>query len=224
MSGQRRRWWGSPPPENNNPITDDSVRNQITGDHAGTVVQARDIHGDVTVMHDSSAPLLDAPITVSTQILSTNSVTIEPLVPDGPDGERLPVSGGQQIEVLLETRIRQAVVLHGMQVVVIARTPPRPSVDVDGLTGLMPVRGFAVDLDPDPPRITAHSADFPFKISDSNPEVFVFEPTITANEVEWALELDWTCARRRSTTRVPERWNFQLYPMYSSRRSHPGRR
>ncbi|HEX7661104.1 MAG TPA: hypothetical protein VF444_16665 [Pseudonocardiaceae bacterium] len=96
---------------------------------------------------------------------------------------------------------------------VLGRRPPRPTENSWMALGVLPVRSFTVDLDPEDPRVVAEATDFPFTVTASDPEMFAIRPLSTVDEVRWQLELDWTYAGRRGTTVIPENGRgFLLYP------------
>jgi len=62
------------------------------------------------------------------------------------------------------------------------------------------VRSLPGEIDPDGTRQPAHR--FPFKVSNSEPEVFLLEVTGSPCFCEWRIAVDWTSAGRTGTTVV----------------------
>jgi len=69
-----------------------------------------------------------------------------------------------------------------------------------------------LDVEQDPPRLTAEGPDFPFTVTASDPEQFWMELCVPRQEVDWHLALDWICAGRTGTLRIPESGHYTEYP------------
>ncbi|MBB5953688.1 hypothetical protein FHS29_000258 [Saccharothrix tamanrassetensis] len=192
------------------PTTDSSWHdghNEVRDVH-GSLIQAGAIHGDVYVGAERDHEVPDIPVFVSVTCRGHDWVRV-----DGDPPEELPVSGGHEIRVLVQGYGARAVILHELRPVVVSRRPARPATSVGpAAVGALRPRGFTVRLD-DPPTLAARGPEtFPFTVTQSDPELFVLAPHAD-DEVEWRLELDWTCADRHGTLVVPEQ------PL----RLHPGR-
>jgi hypothetical protein len=88
---------------------------------------------------------------------------------------------------------------------------------------------FSADLRDDEPHVRAQGSSyfgpdgrvlavlphggFPYTVTASDPEQFVVSPSVTGQEVDWELHLEWLHAGRRGTTVVDDGGRpFQLYP------------
>ncbi|NUO42342.1 MAG: helix-turn-helix domain-containing protein [Streptomyces sp.] len=75
-----------------------------------------------------------------------------------------------------------------------------------GCGGNVPTRSFTVALDATRPAVVPESGhrDFPFKVSESDPEVYYIRADASAYDVSWYLELDWSSGSRSGTLRVDD--------------------
>ncbi|MEU2224167.1 helix-turn-helix transcriptional regulator [Streptomyces sp. NPDC018347] len=75
-----------------------------------------------------------------------------------------------------------------------------------GCGGGVPSRSFSVALDAmrPAPVPAAGSADFPFKVSQSDPEVFYITADASAYDVSWYLELTWSSGSRHGTLLIDD--------------------
>ncbi|MFC5719635.1 helix-turn-helix domain-containing protein [Streptomyces gamaensis] len=126
------------------------------------------------------------------------------------------VPGGmQKLELSVQGKNGQAVVLHSLTVRTVSRTEPLSWSGYamgNGCGGALTPAWFDVDLDADRPvakpmagqqgdtRIPA--TDFPFKVSSTDPQVLEVEARTTAHDVVWYLELEWSSGGRRGTLPV----------------------
>ncbi len=76
-----------------------------------------------------------------------------------------------------------------------------------GCGGGVGTAAFGTDLDAGRPTLTpkAGQRDFPYKVSESDPEVFYVFADARAHNVSWYLELDWSGGDRHGTVRVDDR-------------------
>ncbi len=76
-----------------------------------------------------------------------------------------------------------------------------------GCGGGVSTRYFTVDLDEGRPDAEpgADQRDFPYKVSESDPEVLYVTASTDAHDVDWYLELEWSSGDRRGTLRVDDR-------------------
>jgi hypothetical protein len=179
--------------------------NRFSGQASGPVIQAGAIHGNVTVNAGEAQP--EVPLLATPSCFATGNLLITLEDPATVSfGSAAVFSPELGVKVLVEALTAQAVVLRGMRVAVVSRTPPRPAFLFAAAAGILEQRGFRVDLDARQPRLEPTSAtgpDFPFTVSSSDPELFAVFPRSTF-EVHWRLELDWT-SRGRSGTVVIDR-------------------
>ncbi|MFF2998849.1 helix-turn-helix domain-containing protein [Streptomyces sp. NPDC057950] len=120
------------------------------------------------------------------------------------------VAGGQQMLALtVQGTGRATVVLRGLHVRVLEKNAPLAWNDYAmgvGCGGGVETKSFAVDLDAGRP-VTAPEAgqrDFPYKVSESDPEVFYVFADASAHDVSWYLELDWSSGSKSGTVRVDD--------------------
>ncbi|WP_375138070.1 helix-turn-helix domain-containing protein [Streptomyces sp. Act143] len=73
-----------------------------------------------------------------------------------------------------------------------------------GCGGNVPTRSFTVALDAARPAVVPEAGhrDFPFKVSESDPEVYYIKADASAYDVSWYLELDWSSGARSGTLRI----------------------
>ena len=65
---------------------------------------------------------------------------------------------------------------------------------------------FTVDLDDATPRPTPQPGqhDFPYKVSEKDPEVFYVEANADLHDVRWYLELEWSSGKRHDVLRIDD--------------------
>ncbi|MGV9880467.1 helix-turn-helix domain-containing protein [Streptomyces sp. NPDC003006] len=120
------------------------------------------------------------------------------------------VSAGEQlIEVTVQGLSKDTVVLQGMSVRVQSTSSPLAWNDFQmgvGCGGNVSTKSFGVDLDDGTPRLTpkAGQRDFPYKVSESDPEVFYVKANAEAHDVRWYLELEWSSGKRHSVLRIDD--------------------
>ena len=75
-----------------------------------------------------------------------------------------------------------------------------------GCGGGVETKSFDIDLDRGSPTVTVKNGqrDFPYKVSESDPEVFYVIAHTTAHDVRWDLTLDWSSGTRRGTVRIDD--------------------
>ncbi|MFJ6185600.1 helix-turn-helix domain-containing protein [Streptomyces sp. NPDC092295] len=118
-------------------------------------------------------------------------------------------SGGQFIELTVQGKSSDTVVLNALRVKIVKTDAPLPWTDYAmgvGCGGNVGTKSFAVNLDAARPSTVpkAGQRDFPYKVSESDPEVYYVSATATARDVSWYLELEWTSGDRRGTLRVDD--------------------
>ncbi|MFF4837362.1 helix-turn-helix domain-containing protein [Streptomyces sp. NPDC001315] len=75
-----------------------------------------------------------------------------------------------------------------------------------GCGGGVSTRSFTVALDAARPAVVpeAGQRDFPFKVSESDPEVYYITADASAYDVSWYLELAWSSGSRHGTLRIDD--------------------
>jgi hypothetical protein len=165
--------------------------------------------------------LRSAPATESRPLAAT--VTLKEADYFSVAGERgasiqVPCSG-YTLQVTIEAVKDGAVVLTAMRPVILCRR--KPSGILSPRAGILQTRPFTVLLDGDPPRMEArggNAADFPFRVTYDDPEVFELQVETAHWDVTWVLELDWIYAGSTGTTRI----DFTGHPFRTIARP-PGR-
>ncbi|MER5699957.1 helix-turn-helix domain-containing protein [Streptomyces mirabilis] len=120
------------------------------------------------------------------------------------------VAGQEQMLALtVQGTGKATVVLEGLHVRVVGKDAPLAWKDYAmgvGCGGGVETKSFAVDLDAGRPVTTpkAGQRDFPYKVSESDPEVFYVFADARAHDVSWYLELDWSSGARSGTVRVDD--------------------
>lgn len=185
-----KRWW----------------RNSVRGAVTGSIMQAGQIHGNVYISSQDAAHEADPLLIVTTRTRQIGRTQAN----SSPDYYRHRFTRGVWIEILVQTRSAQAVVLHELRPVFIRRLPPehrsiRPlGFPRETETSSVDVRRMSVDLDdPAPQPCSLDGSAFPFKVSIADPEMF--RVTLGSNTAEAVtLELAWTCASRSGITTIDQ--------------------
>ncbi|MFF0746492.1 hypothetical protein ACFYVL_39470 [Streptomyces sp. NPDC004111] len=120
------------------------------------------------------------------------------------------VSADEQVVALtFQGRSRDTVVLEAMHVRVVKNEPPltwnRYATGV-GCGGQVDTKSFAVDLDAGRP-VTAPTngqRDFPYKVSEADPEVFYVKARTGTQSVSWYLEVEWSRGGQRGVQKVDD--------------------
>jgi DNA-binding winged helix-turn-helix (wHTH) protein len=109
---------------------------------------------------------------------------------------------GHCIRLVVEAASDQAVVLLAARPVVVSKKTP--SGYLAPMAGIISVRQFALQLDKEIPRIISNNggADFPFKVTKDDPEVFEICVETKQWHVSYFLELDWLCAGMEGVSRI----------------------
>ncbi|MEV7681725.1 helix-turn-helix transcriptional regulator [Streptomyces sp. NPDC088341] len=119
-------------------------------------------------------------------------------------------SGGQYIELTVQGTGSETVVLQALHVRVVKSGAPLAWTDYImgvGCGGGVSTKSFDVDLDAGRPSSVprAGQRDFPYKVSESDPEVLYISARSSARDVSWYLELEWSSGERNGTLRVDDR-------------------
>ena len=115
------------------------------------------------------------------------------------------------VEVVVTGRSAEPVILDGIRIKVVKRGPPPTGVQVGPLgAGAVAVRSFLVDLDRTPPSVAYFTGDepapgerpveFPYRVSATEPEVFVIISQTERHDVTWVAELSWISGEQRGVT------------------------
>ncbi|MER7570202.1 helix-turn-helix transcriptional regulator [Streptomyces sp. NPDC126514] len=120
------------------------------------------------------------------------------------------VSAGEQlVTVTVQGTGEETVVLESLTARVVSKDTPLAWNDYTmgvGCGGDVPTRPFTVALDAARPVVVAAAGqrDLPFKVSESDPEVFRITADASAYDVRWYLELAWSSGDRNGTLVVDD--------------------
>ncbi|WP_328728767.1 helix-turn-helix domain-containing protein [Streptomyces jietaisiensis] len=115
----------------------------------------------------------------------------------------------QMVSLTLQGTGAETVVLRELHVRVVSSNPPlnwsKYAMGV-GCGGGVNTKSFDVSLDQGNPLAmpVAGQRDFPYKVSESDPEVFFVNAHTSGHDVRWYLELDWSSGDRSGTLRVDD--------------------
>ncbi|MEV0847543.1 helix-turn-helix transcriptional regulator [Streptomyces sp. NPDC049954] len=174
---------------------------------------------------EAPAPRVD-PVTVHVRpYVWDDPCTQHYLVQDGPDKVSPPPSEQdaagwvramgavsadyQRIAVTVQGSGSETVVLEGLHVRTVGTSAPLPwnsyTMGV-GCGGGVPTASFDVNLDAARPRTAPLSGqrDFPYRVSDSDPEVLYVTAHALSHDVLWTLELDWSSGGRHGTLSIDD--------------------
>ncbi|MDN0198337.1 helix-turn-helix domain-containing protein [Streptomyces sp. S.PNR 29] len=116
-------------------------------------------------------------------------------------------SGEQRVALTVQGTGEDTVVLEELHVRVLTKGAPLAWNDYSmgvGCGGGVGTKSFDIDLDNGSPRVTVKNGqrDFPYKVSESDPEVFYITAHTKAHDVRWDLVLDWSSGSRRGTVHI----------------------
>ncbi|MET9479009.1 helix-turn-helix transcriptional regulator [Streptomyces sp. NPDC006638] len=116
-------------------------------------------------------------------------------------------SGEQRVALTVQGTGRDTVVLEALHVRVVTKGAPLAWNDYAmgvGCGGGVDTKSFDVDLDNGSPAVNAKNGqrDFPYKVSESDPEVFYITAHASAHDVRWDLSLEWSSGSRRGTVHI----------------------
>ncbi|SOR79977.1 MULTISPECIES: helix-turn-helix domain-containing protein [Streptomyces] len=122
-------------------------------------------------------------------------------------------SGQQYLKVTVQGTGKETVVVDGLTVRMAGKRAPLAWNDYAmgypgvGCGGNVPTRSFTVALDAARPAVVPEAGhdDFPFKVSESDPEVYYIRADASAYDVSWYLELNWSSGSRSGTLTVDDR-------------------
>ncbi|PBC86714.1 MULTISPECIES: helix-turn-helix transcriptional regulator [unclassified Streptomyces] len=115
----------------------------------------------------------------------------------------------QLVEVSVQGTGDRTVVLHGLRVRVVSSAAPPAwnaySMGVGCGGGITP-KTFGVSLDAPQPSIAPQGGqrDFPYKVSERDPEVFKITAHAGVRAVRWYLQLEWSSGNRHGTLRIDD--------------------
>ncbi|MFI0815040.1 helix-turn-helix domain-containing protein [Streptomyces sp. NPDC021098] len=116
-------------------------------------------------------------------------------------------SGEQRVALTVQGTGKDTVVLEALHVRVVSKGAPLAWNDYSmgvGCGGGVGTKSFDVDLDNGSPTVTGKNGqrDFPYKVSESDPEVFYVTARTTAHDVRWDLALTWSSGDRHGTVHI----------------------
>ncbi|WP_069759385.1 helix-turn-helix transcriptional regulator [Streptomyces sp. LUP47B] len=116
-------------------------------------------------------------------------------------------SGEQRVALTVQGTGEDTVVLNSLHVRVLTKGAPLAWNDYSmgvGCGGGVGTKTFDVDLDNGSPTVTVKNGqrDFPYKVSESDPEVFYVTAHTKAHDVRWDLSLDWSSGDRSGTVHL----------------------
>ncbi|MFJ4487102.1 helix-turn-helix domain-containing protein [Streptomyces longwoodensis] len=116
-------------------------------------------------------------------------------------------SGEQEVALTVQGTGEDTVVLEALHVRVLSKGAPLAWNDYSmgvGCGGGVGTKTFDVDLDDGSPTVGVKNGQrpFPYKVSESDPEVFYVTARTDAHDVRWDLTLDWSSGSRRGTVRI----------------------
>ncbi|GGZ79489.1 helix-turn-helix domain-containing protein [Streptomyces echinoruber] len=118
-------------------------------------------------------------------------------------------SGERRVALTVQGTGKETVVLEALHVRVVAKGAPLAWNDYSmgvGCGGDVDTSAFDIDLDSGSPTVTVKKGrrDFPYKVSESDPEVFYLTARTKAHDVRWDLTLDWSSGNRRGTVHIDD--------------------
>lgn len=118
-------------------------------------------------------------------------------------------SDEQRVALTVQGTGAKTVVLEALHVRVVSRGAPLAWNDYAmgvGCGGGVESASFDVDLDAGSPMVGLKGGQraFPYKVSESDPEVFYVTAHTKAHDVRWDLSLDWSSDGRHGTVRIDD--------------------
>jgi hypothetical protein len=120
------------------------------------------------------------------------------------------------VEVVVEGATQFPVVLTGLTAEVVERAPPPRGVHVVPFGGgALHPRHFSVDLDASPPLVESVAAppelenapppvDFPYRVSGTDPEVFLIFARASKCDCTWRANLEWVYQGKKGATVIDD--------------------
>jgi hypothetical protein len=118
-------------------------------------------------------------------------------------------SGEQRIALTVQGTGEETVVLNAVHVRFLTKDAPLAWNDYSmgvGCGGGVGTKSFDIDLDNGSPTVTVKNGQrpFPYKVSESDPEVFYVTARTKAHDVRWDLSLDWSSGGRSGTVHIDD--------------------
>jgi serine/threonine protein kinase len=136
------------------------------------------------------------PVVVTSKILDA-----EYMMTVDQSGRRIMVpASGHIVRLTIEATDSRTAIIQNLCPIVHSRSEATGSSSRAGVLGMVTPRHFEVLLDERPPCLKG--PHFPFKVGPGDPEVFDLKVMTSTGDVEWWLELSWTCVGQEGTLRV----------------------
>jgi transcriptional regulator with XRE-family HTH domain len=118
-------------------------------------------------------------------------------------------SGEQRVALTVQGTGEDTVVLEALHVRVLTKDAPLAWNDYSmgvGCGGNVETKSFDIGLDSGSPTVAVKNGqrDFPYKVSESDPEVFYVTAHTTAHDVRWDLTLDWSSGSHHGTVHIDD--------------------
>ncbi|MBT2411630.1 helix-turn-helix domain-containing protein [Streptomyces sp. ISL-12] len=118
-------------------------------------------------------------------------------------------AGRQQVSFTVQGTGEETVVLNALHVRVLSSDAPLTWNEYAmgvGCGGGVGTKAFDVSLDLGNPLATPVNGqrDFPYKVTESDPEAFYVNAHTSGHDVRWQLELDWSSGSRRGTLKIDD--------------------
>ncbi|MFC9910292.1 helix-turn-helix domain-containing protein [Streptomyces sp. NPDC059862] len=115
----------------------------------------------------------------------------------------------QRVALTVQGAGDETVVIESMHVRVVSSSAPpawNAYLGSSGCGGGVETRSFDTDLDAGHPAIVpkAGQRGFPYKVSQSDPEVLYITAQASAHDVSWYVELQWSSGGRQGTIRIDD--------------------
>ncbi|MFE6827836.1 helix-turn-helix domain-containing protein [Streptomyces sp. NPDC057690] len=122
-------------------------------------------------------------------------------------------AGEQYLELTVQGTGEETVVVDSLTVRTVGKAAPLAWNDYAmgypgvGCGGGVPTRAFSVALDAARPTLVPEAGhkNFPFKVSESDPEVYYVTADASAYDVRWYLELSWSSGARHGKLTIDDR-------------------
>ncbi|WP_255951102.1 helix-turn-helix domain-containing protein [Streptomyces odontomachi] len=118
-------------------------------------------------------------------------------------------SDEQRVALTVQGTGKETVVLEALHVRVVTKDAPLAWNDYSmgvGCGGGVETESFDVDLDDGSPTVAVKNGQraFPYKVSESDPEVFYVTAHTKAHDVRWDLSLSWSSGARHGTVHIDD--------------------
>jgi hypothetical protein len=125
----------------------------------------------------------------------------------------IPSPGETIVRAVIQGRSASPIVLLDLRIRVLQRrSPPKGTRIHVGGGGPLSSRYFTANLDTDPPHLSYETGEdtserpiqFPYKVSDTDPEVFVIDAVTAQYDCTWVAELYWSFEGKNGTTIIDD--------------------